>query len=418
MGASLDQQQPLSILWLGRRVPLPLDSGDRVYSFRLIEATARTGAQVTSCALLPPSVAAGKLPEGIDWNPVEVEELGALRGLLSPLPLVAARSSPPQMVAALRALLRQKRFDVVVFDYYAPAWALEELRRAGHKGKIAYVAHNYEGKLARDIARDFQGNPMRQVLLNWNAGKIARLEKRLVEAADLVVCLTERDRDDFQAELRRDVPYLILPPGYSGLRVASRRIAPSAPRRAVMLGSVRWIAKQMNVEAFLAAADEKFYRAGISVDIIGDTPDEFRNKWQSCLKATRFRGFVADVAHELAMARIGLMIEATGGGFKLKLQDYIYHRVPVAALSGSFEGLPAAVTDTFLVEPDMERLADRIIAEIDRVEDLDLRQNQAFEGARGLFDWDENARALIAALRGGQAAPQAAAPSGMQESAA
>jgi hypothetical protein len=37
----------LSILWLGRTLPLPLRSGDRVYSARSIGAVARDGARVT-----------------------------------------------------------------------------------------------------------------------------------------------------------------------------------------------------------------------------------------------------------------------------------------------------------------------------------------------------------------------------------
>ena len=40
------------------------------------------------------------------------------------------------------------------------------------------------------------------------------------------------------------------------------------------------------------------------------------------LNLPRFRGFVSYIAQELWQPRIGLLIEATGGGFKLRLLDW------------------------------------------------------------------------------------------------
>jgi glycosyltransferase involved in cell wall biosynthesis len=158
------------------------------------------------------------------------------------------------------------------------------------------------------------------------------------------------------------------------------------------------VAKQMNVAAFIDAADQRFAKAGITLDIIGDTPESFEARWGNALHATRFRGFVADVQAELAAARIGLMIEATGGGFKLKVLDYLYNRVPVFALAGSFDGLPDAVADAFVIAPDMATLVERVIAGIDDLPRLNYSQDRAYAGAADLFSWAENGRKLEAAL--------------------
>jgi glycosyltransferase involved in cell wall biosynthesis len=403
-------KEPLSVLWLARSVPLPLDAGGRVYTYRTLTALARSGVAVTFLGITAPDGDGNRhLPSNIVWKTLPMAELPAFPALLSPLPLVTARSSPAALVKALQALLQAQRFDAVVIDAYQAGWALPHVQRLGRGANIVYLAHNFEEQLARDIARTYRGNPLKRVALHWNARKIARLERRLTAAAGMVVCLTEHDRTSFRA-LQADVATLVLPPGWHGTRVARRTIDETVPRRVVMLGSVRWVAKQMNVAAFIDAADQRFAGSGITLDIIGDTPEEFKARWGSRLRATRFRGFVEDVEAELAASRIGLMIEATGGGFKLKILDYLYNRVPVFALAGSFEGLPPAVTDSVVVEADMNSVVDRVIASIDDLQLLNRLQNAAFEGAASLFDWDENGRRLAAALKtAGARSPAASA---------
>lgn len=96
----------------------------------------------------------------------------------------------------------------------------------------------------------------------------------------------------------------------------------------------------MNLSAFLEAADPILQNAGVGVDVVGEGSDSFRKIWEARVKATRFRGFVPDLGEFLARRRMGLVVEQTGGGFKLNVLDYIFNRVPIAAIRGSIAGLP------------------------------------------------------------------------------
>ena len=61
----------LSILWLGRTLPLPLRSGDRVYSAKSIGAVARAGARVICLGLDNPDEPSGArdvLEPAVDWQ--------------------------------------------------------------------------------------------------------------------------------------------------------------------------------------------------------------------------------------------------------------------------------------------------------------------------------------------------------------
>ncbi|MET1026373.1 MAG: glycosyltransferase [Dongiaceae bacterium] len=387
-----------NVLWVCRSIPFPLNAGDRVYSARLAEAVAAAGTRLTGFGLRSAETVMPRDSGQVEWIGIDASEKGTISALAGRLPLVTERCSPSAAIAAFQDLYRRKNPDVVVIDNYAAGWVLRQLPRGAGRPKVVYVAHNHEEELAMDIARDFTGSWPKKVALQLNAQKIAQLERVLVASSDLVVTLTPKDRDGFAAR-RQGKPISVLPPGYTGSRRATRVINESVPRRVVMVGSVRWIAKQMNVAEFLAAADRKFADAGIAFDIIGDVAEEFKESWNPKLKATRFLGFVDDLDRTMNDSRLGLIIEATGGGFKLKLLDYLFSRVPIAALEGSFEGVPEDVAKHFIIKPNAADLADTIIGTIDKLDVLNEMQDSSYRAAEGLFDWRENGRQFVEALR-------------------
>lgn len=392
-----------TILWLARTLPVPLDAGDRIYTARLVESVARAGARVEFHGLRnpeAPSLGAEGLDPIVDWRIVPGAPNATLPALLSREPLVGARFATRTYRDLLTARLREGGVDAIVLDQYGMAWALPIIaqhRAATRSAPLIHVAHDFETDVTAQIARDFQGNPVRRLLLRRNADKAADAEARLARACDMVVTLTEHDAECFRS-LNPAIGSIIAPPGYSGPRLAARTVTRAMPRRVALLGSYRWIAKQMNLAAFLEVADHAFEQAGIELIVIGDTPDEFRQRWAGRLRATRFLGFVDDLVDALAECRMGLVVEATGGGFKLKVLDYTFLHLPVAALRNALTGQPEGMTCHFLIEDDAAALVQRIVATIDDVETLNALQRAAGEAAERLFSWDERGVTLLDAF--------------------
>jgi polysaccharide biosynthesis protein PslH len=385
----------LRILWVIRTLPFPKTSGDRVYSAEFIRAVAEAGAEITVLGLkteTAPEAGAAN----VSWIPVEAQPRHSLAAAAMSLPLVAAKNSPPAFRAAFRNALRKVKPDLVVLDSYAAGWLLDEL--GPDAPPLCYVAHNWEEQITRDIAREFRGSFAKGAFLKLNAARTRRLERRMVDRARLVVALTESD----SGNLLRSAPgkpAVLIPPGFVGESRSSRVIDNAVPRRVVMLGSVQWIAKQMNLATFLGAADPAFSKAGITLDIVGDVAEEFRREWSPKVGATRFVGFADDIGAVLDQTRLGLLIDAVGGGFKLKVLSYLQTRTPVAALSGSFAGIPDEVSRHFLVARDPEQLVAAIVSAIDDLPRLNAMQDAAFMAAQGQFDWPENGRRFVAAVR-------------------
>ena len=407
MTAASSDQAPdgLRCLWLARTIPLPLDSGANTYTARLAQALVAAGASVMFTGLAnsaASSLGSARAFEGrIEWSIAPGRPNSTVLALASPLPLVAARFGTRDYARHLDTILRARDFDVLILDQYAMVWAIRHIRRS-FRGRtrplITHIAHDFETEVTADIARNFHGDPFRKAALYANARKTANGERSLARVADIIVTLTAEDAKSF-ALLSPPTAKLVLPPGYDGPRALERRITQATPRRVAIVGNYHWTAKQINLSAFLEAADPVFQNTGVGLDIVGEMPASLRKAWEARVKATRFHGFVANLAEFLVARRMGLVIEETGGGFKLKALDYVFNRVPIAAITGSFVGLPLTPGLHYLSFESMRELAQSVAAVIDDIERLNSMQQAAYEICSTGFDWSDRGRTLYNAIR-------------------
>jgi glycosyltransferase involved in cell wall biosynthesis len=228
-----------------------------------------------------------------------------------------------------------------------------------------------------------------------DAAKYARLEQILVGQAALVTAITDNDARTF-AEAKPITSILTLPPGYSGRVLPHRVLTPATPRKVVVVGKFEWIAKQLNLARWADEAVPLLNASGIETQVIGTVPSALQARLTR--PGLSFTGPVADIQAYLYDARFGLVAEDVGGGFKLKTLDYLFHRLPIAALDGNLAGLPKAITANAMVADTPRALAGRIIARIDDLEHLNQMQHNAFRAAQTAFDWEERARRFLLAL--------------------
>ena len=391
----------ISMLWLGRTMPIPLNAGDRIYSAQLAGAVARQGANVVFLGLENPDEPGGSLGQlepRIRWQVVPGVPNSRLRGLGSNLPMVGARFATRRYRQAVTQELQTKDYDAVVLDQYGLSWAEPLVRQfARNHPVLVHVSHDFETRVTDQIARNFAGGFLRKFLLEENARKTRLAEQRLAKSCDLLVTLTEEDRSAFK-EINPALACVVLPPGFAGVKQRVRALSEAVARRAIIVGSFSWIAKQMNLEQLLEAATGLFSQHGIELHVVGMIPATLLSRLRSRFPWVVFRGFVEDLNEEFRNARIALVPEAIGGGFKLKILDYIFARVPVAAVEPALNGVPDQLKRHFLVESNVDELLKSIVTAIDDVGRLDRMQDRAFEVAENLFDWDTNGQRLLQAL--------------------
>ena len=356
------------------------------------------GLATSAASLLP---AAEAFESRIDWSIVRGRPNPTVLALASPLPLVAARFGTRNYARHLKAMLRARDFDAVILDHYGMAWAIDLIQKSERnraRPLIAYIAHNFETQVSADIAQNFRGSLFRKTALHANAWKTANAELSLARAADLIAAHTAEDSASLEP-LSPLSAKLVLPPAYHGPRVQDRQIVQATPRRVAVVGNYRWMAKQINLSAWLEAADPILQNADVGIDVVGEAPEAFRKAWEAKVRATRFHGFVDNLGEFLAARRMGLVIEETGGGFKNKILDYIFNRVPIAAIRGSMVGLPLTQGLDYLSFESMRELAQGVAAAIDDIERLNFMQQAAYEKCNAGFHWGDRGRTLCNAIR-------------------
>lgn len=391
-------------LWLTWIDPLPEHDGQRIYSGRLIEALADEGAEVdvlcSECDESPRRDGDGN--ENIRWWLVPQQGRSAWRSFFSHLPHIAHRSGTWAMRHRFRQLLAQRHWDAIVMDGLYSGWALRLLdERCGDVSRgprLIYISHNHEETTRANVADNFDGNVFKGMALLRDARKAAELEREMVDRADAVTAITAEDAEHFSARAPHK-PILTLSPGYAGRRLATRRITADIPRRALLVGSFEWLAKQMNLREFLAVADPIFAAANVQLQVVGNGDSVFFDSLRRELRSTEIIGPVEDLFPYLDQARIAIVPERSGGGFKLKILDYIFNRLPVAALEHSIAGVPPKLRDSVMTFSQHGELAVGVANAMDDFDLLNRLHEQAFSVCTDIFDWSMRGRALISVLR-------------------
>lgn len=385
----------LRCLWIARDVPFPLDSGDKIYTARMSRSLAEAGVAVTLIA--HDSGEQGRIPEGWPVPIVSVQggKVPVWRALATTQPLASAVHPTRAYKKDLGQLLQQT-WDLIVLDQLGSAWALEHCLayRRGHPGtRLMYLSHNHEATLWQGMATQSNASWFRRLALQQNAWKTRTIEHELIQHVDLVTTITEEDA----ALYRMDCPHvrtLALNPGYDGRKLETRCIDATTPRRVILIGSFRWAVKQENLRQFLAVADARFAASGIGLDIVGDVPAALRQSIEPGLQATTLHGFVNDISVLMNNARMAVVPEVIGGGFKLKFLDYMFMRLPIATIRDAASGLPPGLRTQMMQSDTIEQLVTDIMENIDRTERIDAMQNEAFALAGNLYRWEDRGHSL------------------------
>jgi glycosyltransferase involved in cell wall biosynthesis len=163
---------------------LPPTHGGRVRAYQLAKGLARAGARVDLCCPWHPGLPLRRFEqEGITIRPFvfAANLLPALLGdrLISPLLQLSLQPFP---MGPKRLLRESKNYDLVEFHFCAYAsW----MTRLSSDTPVVYSAHNVES----DYARIEPSSGIRRLV----AAQIGRLERRAVNASDLVITCTEAD---------------------------------------------------------------------------------------------------------------------------------------------------------------------------------------------------------------------------------
>lgn len=398
----------MKCLWLTRKYPRPVNSGELIYSDGLIRSFAATGVDLTVIAHDNDEKPVGSGGEqstfiddqNVEWRLGSPELGGRIQSLFSRYPSDSYRLKNGGPEKALLEALENEKWDAVIIDHAAIGWAAQPILALENKAErplMVYISHNHEAKIRTEIARNSNDRFPKSTVLRYDAWKYAKLENYLCEKSDLVTAITDTEVEAYRENFPNQ-KYLCLTPGYDGYQNSNRVITSDTPRRAIMSGSFEWIAKRINLELFLDEAADEFAKADIELQIVGKAEEEYKQFISDKYPSVSMVGRVPEMSPYLEDARVGLVVEEHGGGFKLKQLEYVFHGLPLAGLEKAVDGLPLTSPDHLILTDTLKNLVSEVADCIDDLDRLNQIRKEAYGICESSFQWTDRGVKLLEQL--------------------
>jgi len=394
-------------LFVTRTMPFPAIEGALLYSSHLLKLLAQLSERV-ELLCCPNEMAGGSAAVGVGLPENVRPHLGVPRTpsvgdkVFTWLPHPALPFATAQNRTLLRQLLAEPT-DLVVVDHIGSSWALAEVEAwlsRQPSGVLWYATHNAERSTRLsmlDLDRRPWSRPARTAAVLLDAWRTERNEQRFIGLSDVTSAIVESDAESYRKTYRpRSV--VTVPPAYFGDRSPAMPKAERKSARVCLLGTYIWSLKKANLEAFLRAGYEVFKRRGIELVIIGLIDPKFRDELESRWPGVRFTGAVDSVRDHLRDCRIGVVAEQAGGGFKIKILDYVFAGLPVFALRHAVAGTPLQSEETAALFDDVRALCEGIAEHIDDSTYLEGLQEAAKSACQGYLPEHFDASPLHQAL--------------------
>jgi glycosyltransferase involved in cell wall biosynthesis len=92
------------------------------------------------------------------------------------------------------------------------------------------------------------------------------------------------------------------------------------------------------------------------------------------------------------------MPDEVGGGFKLKLLDYVFGGLPIATIGSQFNDLPLDMDRDAIARENVADLVAAIVEAMDDIPRLEAMRRRALAACEGRFDWAERGARLAEAI--------------------
>lgn len=387
------------VLYLTKVYPYPpATAGDAVYSKGIVEAFAYACKITVICA---DSGAAKRDNPRIDWRIVGPEKSGQAGSVLSRWPLIAWKNATCHFESELKRQL-EKRWDTIVLDNLGLVHALPRVKKYREKNpatRLVYISHEYEFPTRQAKYDSYHLSLAKRLVASRDLAKVRNSEEGLIRCCDIVTVINTSDLKPFR-EIAPEKKYLSLMPGYNGPVVKRRQINKTVLRRVLLLGGRRSEQKRQILLDWMAVAYEPLKKAGIEMVVVGDMDDSLREFLNKSYADTKVLGFVDDLGALISSARMGLIVDTVGGGFKMRLLSHVFQRLPIVGLGDAIDGLPTPEGEGYLGASDLHALVGLVCKVIEDADRLNTLHETAFNHCAKAYSWNTRAVAFVGAVTG------------------
>lgn len=387
-----------TVLWISSEIYTDTHAGSHIYSAGLREGLIAHGFAVTILAVRR----GGEVFRGPE-NLVEVSGTPSRTGrVLSREPDFTARLPLKQLRIRLDEQL-EHGWTCVAIDHIKSGWALRqvtEARTAGLVDTVWYASQNNESVVYREALRRGYGSLHETALRGLDMLRIYRAQRRLLALSDVVSGITDVDSDSFRKTAKGNVVTAM--PAHTQPATNSAPSVSARPRSVLVAGSFLWRLKLLDLRAFLTIAAERFREANLPLVVAGQISDRDLARLRADYPAVSFLGSVASMSELYRVSRLAVIPEVRGGGFKMKVPEFVYSSVPICATHRSMVGT-GLDPSMYLGANSLAELVDVCIRAVDDLESLESVSRRALQKGVGAESWKVATSEVVRCIRERQA---------------
>jgi sugar transferase (PEP-CTERM/EpsH1 system associated) len=398
----------MKILWIKAGGLVPPDTGGKIRSYNILRELA-IGNSVTffSFHTAHPDDRHSTLSDIFDEvisvslalpTPKSVAEIWSYGAqIFSSAPYNIAKYCLPVVRQRLHQLLQQREFDVIVCDFLIAAgvvpWDLPV-------PKVLFT-HNVEAQIWRKHF-EVASNPLWKVLSWREWRKMEAAERKYLRLADLVLAVSDSDRDTFadfvDAEKIKVIP--------TGVDIDYFRPTPArqAPFSMVFTGSMDWLPNEDAIFYF-AQSILPLIRKQISqaqLEVVGRNPSRKLQALAHTANGITVTGRVDDIRPFMAQSECCIVPLRIGGGTRLKIFEAMGMAKAIVSTPLGAEGLPVHSGKNILLAETPEDFSSAVVSLLRNP----ARRTQLGAAARKLvednYSWKKVTEKFIEALREAQ----------------
>jgi len=396
----------MKVLQLCKKYPYPVKDGEALAITRLAWAMWQQGAEVWALVMNTHKhryEGQAPLDELRCYHHIAAVSVdnrlrlgAALKNLFSGRSYHIERFLSEAYARQLSQILRRESFDVVQLE---TAFLLPYVPfiREHSRARVVLRAHNVESEIWERIA--IHSPPLKRWYLQVQARRLKAYEKNHVNDADLLVAISERDRDTFLSwGLHK--PALVVPIGLDPAEYLPDEACFHRPLSLCFIGALDWWPNVEGLRWFLHKVWTPFLASSfpqLSFHIAGrNTPS-----WLLRLKMPRVHvhGEVPDARAFINAHPVMIVPLLSGGGMRAKIVEAMALGRVVISTSIGLEGIAARHREEVLIANDAPTFAEAVRFSLEQKHDLPNIGRRARAFCVQHFDYMKAAEPLLEAYR-------------------
>ncbi len=297
------------------------------------------------------------------YQPEEIKSgasfyLRVLSGMISSLPYIVRKYINSDIKALQSGFVTQSDESCVILcDFLEMAENIDWNTQAP---KVLFQ-HNVESMIWRRYFEN-ESNPLKKAYFNYESKRMAEYEKNACNKFDLVLVVSEADKQLLRDEFKVTAPIEVIDTGVDTDFFAPQPEVEVNSGKLVFTGSMDWMPNIDGIRWFIAEVYPQIKQANpqVTLDIVGRRPTAEIMDLGKADESITVTGGVQDVRPYLAAGDIFVVPLRIGGGTRIKIFEALAMAKATVSTTIGAEGLPLHPQEDILLGDSPEEFAAQV----------------------------------------------------------